>query len=180
MLSTLQALAAPAALQRLTLLLNHVLASEPVATHRLKSHAGRRIAITLDGWPSLLPPVPPLSFLVTPAGLLEWDGDAAGFVPPAADLQVTIDASNPALAFVQGLTGRRPRIEVAGDALLAGDVNWLFDNLRWDVQDDLARLLGNAPSHELARFGSWLAGALRELVQRVGRGGSGASETPPR
>ena len=53
MLNTLKALAAPAVMQRITLLLNHVLASELAATHRLKSHAGRRIALRLDGWPAL-------------------------------------------------------------------------------------------------------------------------------
>ena len=180
MLNTLKALATPAVMQRITLLLNHVLASEPIATHRLKSHAGRRIALTLERWPSLLPPVPPLAFLVTPAGLLEWSGDVhdAAELPSAADLQVRVDAANPALVMVQGLTGQRPRIEVSGDALFAGDVNWLFENLRWDVQDDLARLVGDVPAREMARFGGFLAVALREVVQRMARLAPGSSEPP--
>lgn len=179
MLNTLKALAAPAVMQRVTLLLNHVLASEPAATYRLKTHAGKRIALRLDGWPSLLPTVPPLAFGITPAGLLEWDGSES--VPAAeAQLQVTVDASNPALALMQGLTGQRPRIEVAGDAALASDVNWLFENLRWDVQDDLARVVGDVPAREIARFGGWMAIALRELVQRLSRLAPGASEPPAR
>lgn len=179
MLNTLKALAAPAVMLRLTLLINHVLASETAATHRLKGHAGRRIALHLDGWPSLLPAVPPLVFQVTPAGLLDWCGDDAAPVA-AADLQVTIDASNPALALVQGLVGKRPRIDVAGDAVFAGDVNWLFENLRWDIQDDLARLVGDAPARELGRFGAQLATAMRELVQRVARRAPGSAEPPAR
>ena len=180
MLNTLQALAAPAVMQRLTLLINHVLASEPAATHRLKSHAGRRIALELAGWPALLPAVPGLEFLVTPAGLLEWCGADPAPIGPAADLQVTVDASNPALALVQGLGGRRPRIEVAGDALFAADVNWLFENLRWDVQDDLARLVGQAPARELARLGGFIGLALSELVQRLARLKPGSTEPPVR
>lgn len=179
MLNTLKALAAPAVMQRLTLLLNHLLASELAATHRLKSHAGKRIALHLAGWPPLLPAVPPLAFGITPAGLLEWDGSE--LPPPAeADLQVTVDASNPALSLVQGLTGQRPRIEVAGDAALAGDVNWLFENLRWDLQDDLARVVGDVPAREIARFGGWVAIALRELAQRIARLAPGAAEPPAR
>lgn len=179
MLDTLKALAAPAVMQRLTLLLNHVLASEQVATYRLKSHAGRRLVLDLEGWPALLPPVPPLAFTVTRAGLLEWDGEAA--LPASeADLRVRVDASNPALALLQGLTGQRPRIDVAGDAAFAGDVNWLFENLRWDVQDDLARIVGDVPARELARFGGWTAIALREAVQRLSRLASRGAEPPVR
>jgi ubiquinone biosynthesis protein UbiJ len=180
MLNTLKALATPAVMQRITLLLNHVLASEPVATHRLKSHAGRCISLTLERWPSLLPPVPPLAFLVTPAGLLEWAGDVGDTAQPptAADLQVRIDAANPAMLMVQGLSGQRPRIEVAGDAMFAADVSWLFENLRWDMQDDLARLVGEVPAREMTRFGGFLAIGLREVVQRLARLAPGASEPP--
>ena len=39
-------------------MLNHVLASEAVATERLRPHAGRAVALTLDQWPSLLPAPP--------------------------------------------------------------------------------------------------------------------------
>lgn len=179
MLNTLKALAAPAVMQRLTLLLNHVLASETAATHRLKSHAGRRIALQLANWPALLPDVPPLAFVVTPAGLLEWD--AVDPVPAAMpDLQVTVDASNPALALLQGLTGQRPRIDVSGDASFASDVNWLFENLRWDMQDDLARIVGDVPARELARFGGFVAVAVREVAQRVARMAPGSVEPSAR
>jgi ubiquinone biosynthesis protein UbiJ len=178
MLDTLKALAGPAVMQRLTLLLNHVLASEAAATHRLKSHAGRRIALTLAGWPAPLPALPPLAFTVTPAGLLEWNGADAPAAP--AELQVTVDASNPALALLQGLAGQRPRLEVAGDALFAADVNWLFENLRWDVQDDLARIVGDAPARELARFGGAVAVAVRELARGVSRFAPGGREPSAR
>lgn len=165
MLHSLQALASEAVIERAILLANHVIAGEPVAAQRLRAHAGRSLLLDAQGWPSLLPPLPALAFRVTPAGLLEWCG---ADVPEAPDLRVSIDASNPALAVLRTLGGERPRIEVAGDAQFATDVNWLFDNLRWDLEDDLARVIGDAPAHELARLGGSVALALREAVRGIG------------
>ena len=164
MLQALAALATNAVLERATLLANHVLRSEPVAQQRLREHAGRCIELRCEGWPSLLPPLPALAFRVTPAGLVEWAGTEFG---AAADLLVTIDASNPALLAARSLVGERPRIEVAGDAALATDVNWLFDNLRWDVEDDLAHIVGAAPAREIARLGRAVAAAVRESARTV-------------
>jgi ubiquinone biosynthesis protein UbiJ len=165
MLHSLQALASAAVIERAILLANHVIAGEPVAVQRLQPHAGRCLLLTLEGWPSLLPALPPLGIRITPAGLLEWCGEAA---PDAPDLRVSLDASNPALALLQALAGDKPRIEVAGDAQFATDVNWLIDNLRWDLEDDLARLIGDAPARELSKFGSGVASALREAVRGIG------------
>ena len=154
-----------AVIERATLLVNHVLGSEAVATDRLRGHSGRCIQVQFDGWPSLLPPLPSTAFRVTPAGLLEWYGADA---PPDADLRVRIDASNPALAMAQALTGERPKVDVAGDAAFAADLSWLFDNLRWDVQDDLARLVGQAPAREMARVAGGIAAGLREAARAIG------------
>jgi ubiquinone biosynthesis protein UbiJ len=185
MFAALHSLAQPAVMQRATLLINHVLASEPVATQRLRAHTGRSILLQFEGWPSLLPPMPVMAFRITPAALLEWCGPDA---PPDADLRVSIDASNPALAIVQALGGQRPRVEVAGDATFATDINWLFANLRWDVQDDLARLVGDMPARELVRLGALVADGLRAasgtlagVARRARRGpeGSAGDATAP-
>lgn len=182
MLHSLQALASAAVMERTILLANHVIAAEPVAMRRLQPHAGRCLLLTLQGWPTLLPAMPPLAIRITPAGLLEWCGEA---VPEAPELRVSVDASNPALAFLQALGGEKPRIEVAGDAQLATDVNWLFDNLRWDLEDDLARLIGDAPARELAKFGAGVAAGLREAVRGIGslasrlRGAGGGNGSGP-
>lgn len=163
MLHSLKSLLGSAAMERLTLLLNHVLAAEPLATLRLKPHAGRCIQLHFDRWPDRLPALPPTAFQVTPAGLLEWRTDPVD--DPA--LRVSIDASNPALGLAHALTGRRPRIDVAGDAAFAADLNWLIDNLRWDVEDDLARAVGQAPAREIARLAGGIAVAMRGAAQAV-------------
>ncbi|GEM_PF-289338 len=164
MFHTLQQLVGTALMERFTLTLNHVLAAEPAALERLRPHAGRCVRVQLNGWPSLLPPVPQLAFLITPAGLVEWCATAPA---PDADLLVTVDASNPARTLAQGLTGQRPGVDVAGDSRLATDVSWLMDNLRWDLQDDLARLVGPAAANELGRVGRMLAGGLRDAVAQL-------------
>lgn len=162
MLQTLQALLAPALAERLTLVLNHVLAAEAVATERLRPHAGRALELTLEQWPSLLPSPPRLAWRVTPAGLLEWCG-AEGV--PAADLALRVDASNPALSLARAVGGTLPAVQIDGDAQLAGDVNWLMQNLRWDVAADLERFFGPAVAQQLTRLGGLLAGGVRMAVK---------------
>jgi len=150
--------------ERLTLLVNHVLAAEPVATRRLRAHSGRRLRLQLEGWPALLPPLPDLAFRVTPAGLLEWCGADA---PREVDLQLRLDASNPALLLSRLAAGEQPKVDVQGDAQFAADLSWLMDNLRWDVQDDLERVVGKAPAHEIARIASALAVGLRSALRTL-------------
>ncbi|HET9641825.1 MAG TPA: hypothetical protein VFP68_00340 [Burkholderiaceae bacterium] len=171
MLNSLNTLLMPAALERLTLVVNHVLAGEPVATGRLCPHAGRCIAFQLRNWPSLLPQPPALAFLVTPAGLLEW----CGHEMPVADLHVTVDAANPALLGVRLLAGQPPSMDIQGDAALAADVHWLAENLRWDITSDLERLFGPVIAHQLGHIGGGLSSALRRLVQLGGRWGGGSA-----
>jgi ubiquinone biosynthesis protein UbiJ len=143
---------------------NHVLVTEPVAMARLVPHQGRLIALELQQWPALLPAPPMLKFRVTPAGLLEWCGldDAQ-----APDLSVQLNAANPAALFARALTGEPPPLQVAGHAALASDIQWLVDNLRWDVEADLERVFGPVVAHQLARSG---------LV--AGRGSAWPGRTP--
>ncbi len=173
MLHRLQAqfdtLVSPALAQRLTLLFNHVLASETVATEKLRPHAGRRLHLVLENWPSLLPAPPSLAWRVTTAGLLDWTGAETGLASPGADgagadLTVRLDAGNPAALLARGLFGQMPAVQVEGDAQFAGDINWLMQNLRWDVAADLERLFGPAMAQPLQQAGGAIATAVRKAV----------------
>lgn len=172
MLHTLASSLGRALAERLTLLINHVLAAEPVATRKLRAHAGRSLRLELDGWPALLPPLPDLAFRVTPAGLLEW---CAADAPAEVDLHLRFDASNPALMLARLAAGEQPKVDVQGDAQFAADLSWLIDNLRWDVQDDLERLVGKAPAHEIARIGRLFAAGLRQALRALSGWAAGAS-----
>ena len=95
---------------------------------------------------------------------MEWLEKPAELPP---DLRVAIDAANPALAFARFVVGERPELRVEGDAAFAADVDWLIENLRWDVEDDLARLVGDAPAREIGRFGKAVAKAIREAAKSL-------------
>jgi ubiquinone biosynthesis accessory factor UbiJ len=168
-LGNLTTLLAPPVLERLTLVLNHVLRAEPAAVQRLVPHAGRAISVQLGGWPALLPPPPVLAWRITPAGLVEWCGlPAAGEAAPAADLRITVDASNPAALAARALAGERPSVQVDGDAALAADIGWLLQNLRWDVAADLERFFGPVVAHQVHQAGRALARGLRAALDASG------------
>jgi ubiquinone biosynthesis accessory factor UbiJ len=162
MLHTLNSVLAPAVMERLTLVINHVLGAEAVATERPQPHAGRTLQLAASAWPSLLPPLPRCVWRITPAGLLEWCGDES---VPAPDLVLRVDASNPALLLSRLLAGERPSVAVEGHAELAGDLNWLMQNLRWDVAADLERLFPPPVAAQLHRLGQALAQGVRAAVQ---------------
>ena len=165
MLQNLNALLAPALMDRLVLVVNHVMSAEPQAVARMQPHQGRVLRLDLLQLPRLLPAPPPLAFRITPAGLVEWCRD-----PVDADLRVRLDAANPAALALQALTGQMPPVVIEGDANLAADVDWLLKNLRWDVADDLQRLFGPTVAHELHRLGTGLAQALRKALQGARQG----------
>lgn len=164
MLQTLQQMLAPAVLERLTLLANHVIGSEAVALSRLQPHAGKVVQLEAAQWPALLPPLPPLAWRITPAGMLEWCGLER---TAAAELTVRLVADNPALLAARIFAGETPQAEVVGDAQLAADVNWLMQNLRWDAAADLERVFPPAVADALHRAGQAVARALRSALQGV-------------
>ena len=163
MLQNLNALWAPALMDRLVLVVNHVLSAEPAAVQRLLPHQGRVLRLDLLQWPRLLPEPPLLAFEITPAGLVEWCRE-----PVDADLRVRLEAANPAALAFQAVTGKMPSLVIEGDVQLASDIDWLLKNLRWDVADDLQKLFGPTVAHELHRLGASLAHAMRSARQVVG------------
>lgn len=180
MLQTLHEMLAPAAMERLTLLINHVLRREPAAVERLLPHAGRSLRVEPEGWPAWLPPLPALAFRVTPAGLLEWCGAESETAP---DLRLRLPDADPARLALQALSGRPPEVQVEGDARFAADASWLVENLRWDIADDVERLLGPAAAQALvpvltaARAGlARAAAAAQALAARFVPGASRGSE----
>jgi ubiquinone biosynthesis protein UbiJ len=160
MLQPLQALLTPALMDRLVLVVNHVISREPQAMARLQPHSGRVLRLELEQLPRLVPSPPPLAFAITPAGLVEWCSQ-----PVAADLLVRAQAGNPAALLLQALGGQMPAVAIEGDAQLAGDIDWLLKNLRWDVADDLDRQFGPVVAGQLSGLGRALARAMRAAAQ---------------
>lgn len=139
---------------RVVLFLNHVLMQEPQAQERLKRQQGKVVSVNWGAFE--------LPLAASPAGLLQRAAPGA-----APDLSVTLaDASPLAMAQVL-LAGEKPRIDIQGDVLLAAEVAWLVDNVRWDMEEDLSRVVGDATAHTLVSQARAAAGALREFLRRA-------------
>ena len=147
-------------LNRLVLFLNHVLMSEPEATQRLARQKGQRIELV---WQKMQ-----LQLQATPAGLFER-GQFESF-----DLRLTVTEASPLDLLSALARGDKPRVRIEGDVRLAAEVNWLIDNVRWDAEEDLARLIGDAPAHTLAQVGRQALVALKGFVASKAPAGSPA------
>ena len=137
--------------QRMVLFLNHVLMQEKEATDRLVRQKGRVARVQ---WR-----VYSMALVITPAGLFNLA--AEGAVP---DLQLHVTETSPLSLAQVALRGDKPSIRIEGDVQLAAEINWLVDHVRWDVEEDLARVIGDAPAHTVAQIAGRAAQALRQFV----------------
>ena len=137
--------------RRIVLVFNHVLQQEPAAMERLVRQKGSRIVVQ---WQMFS-----MGLVITSAGLLEL-ATAAG----AADLTLEVTSDSAAAIAQALLRGDKPPVRIVGDVQLAAEVNWLVDHVRWDMEEDLARIVGDAPAHLVGALARQLAQALRNFV----------------
>lgn len=134
--------------------LNHVLKGESWACQRLKAHAGAQVRIH--------------------GGPLDWQWviDEAGFFQPgdashAADVTLSLPNDLP----VRLLTQRDSlfsSVKLAGSVELAETLGFVFRNLSWDVEADLAQVVGDMAAYRLVKIGRALANSLRSGLSRTG------------
>lgn len=136
---------------RLVLLLNHVLMQEPLAMERLVRQRGRVVRVQWQDFH--------LQVRISPAGLLQLERST-----DTTDLSLTLPAATPWDLVAPLLQGAKPEVQVQGDVQLAADMNWLIDHVRWDIEADLARIVGDVPAHGLCDIGRQMAQALRRFV----------------
>ena len=137
--------------QRLVLFLNHVLMQEKEATDRLVRQKGR---IARVQWRQYS-----IALMVTPAGLFDVAPEES-----TPDLMLEVTETSPFSLAQTALRGDKPSIRIEGDVQFAAEINWLVDNVKWDVEEDLARVIGDAPAHTLAQFAGRAAQTLRQFV----------------
>jgi ubiquinone biosynthesis protein UbiJ len=142
--------------------INHVLAGEPWASAELAKHVGKAIALEM--------PFGRFAVQITSSGLLEAvrhadstkisDGKA---VPPIRTALV-LTISSQALSTL--LTSSGPirenafkSVTIAGDADLAQLLGRLAGQLRWEYEEDLSKLIGDAPAHFAVAQGKKIASA---------------------
>lgn len=100
-----------------------------------------------------------MALLVTPAGLFNVAPEGV-----SPDLRLEVTELSPLALAQSALRGDKPAIRIEGDVQLAAEINWLVDHVRWDVEEDLARLMGDAPAHQVAQVARRAAQALRQFV----------------
>ena len=122
---------------------NHLLAGEDWARQRLSPFAGQTARLEFGALT--------LPLAISAAGLFV----AAGRDAPA-DVTITLPADAP----LRALTDRPSLFTAArlsGSAELAESLRFIFRNLRWDVESDLAQLVGDIAAHRLVAGGKQLA-----------------------
>lgn len=133
---------------------NHVLDQQAWARTRLRPFAGRSLEVRVR-------PVAAVQARITAAGRLEAAADEA------ADLSIELRAGMlPALLRHDDAVLRD--ITLQGDTELAAVVRLLFRELRWDVEEDLAHVVGDVVAHRIAASGRALLAWPREGAQRMG------------
>lgn len=150
--------------RRLVLLVNHVLMQEPEAQARLARQAGKVVQAHWRGFSMRLG--------ATRAGLFEVLPRADAGAQAAADLTLTLTEESPLQLAQAALRGDKPPVHIAGDVQFAAEINWLVDNVRWDAEEDLSRLVGDAPAHAMADVARRVLGAMREFVARATSAGA--------
>jgi ubiquinone biosynthesis protein UbiJ len=135
--------------------LNHLLEDAPWARERLAPFGGRTTRVVLA-------PLPDLAFVV-----LE-DGRLAVSDAPEAHLVVALrPAAVPLL--LRRDEALLHEVEFSGDAELAAALQFLFRNLDWDIEEDLARVVGDVAAHRLAAAGRSFVAWQQEAAERAGR-----------
>jgi ubiquinone biosynthesis protein UbiJ len=136
--------------------INHILAATPVAKERLAKFAGKTAEFKVG----------PITVALT----VQTTGEVTRAVPQAPrDLEVWMSPFVlPRLA--AGDEAAMREVEMKGDTELAHEIAYLAKNLRWDVEEDLSRVVGDIAAHRLVGGAKAAAGYGRDTADRLAAG----------
>jgi len=134
--------------------INHVLEKEPWACAELVKHAGKTILVQL------------------PFGLLCFQVNSSGYVEALKELEnptLALEVSAKALSDLTASPGNLKEqafktVKITGDADLAQLIGRLAGQLRWEYEEDLARVIGDAPAHFAVKQGKKFVSATRSAA----------------
>jgi ubiquinone biosynthesis protein UbiJ len=132
---------------------NHLLRQEDWPRNRLRSFPGHAVRLEIGSL------TVPLS--ITPDGV---------FALASRHGQASVTLAMPASALLRGLADRSAvlgSIKVTGSAELADTLSVIFRALRWDVESDLAPLIGDIAAHRLVSSGSQLLDSQRRYAVKM-------------
>jgi len=139
--------------------LNALLRREPWARDRLAAQAGKTLRLSAgDPWT--------LQCAIAADGSLQTCDPA---IVPDVVLSIPPERRRdlPAAWRTGGLAGVTGLARIQGDAGLAHLVSDLARSLRWDVEDDLSRLVGDAAAVRLTQGARAVAASLRQTAARA-------------
>lgn len=140
--------------------LNHVLAQQQWARDRLRAHAGRTLRIRV---------LTPLGTLSTDARVAEGGTlEATSVAEPTVILSLTPSVDAVFGALRDGTRALSGHLKVEGDVMLAAAVGEIAQQLRWEVEEDLSRVMGDAMAHRIgqsARTGWVQAQRTRDRIE---------------
>ena len=142
--------------------INHVLSHEQWALRELQKHQGKVVQLSL------------------PLGSLQVQIQADSLLvllnPWAQKPDLTIELSTQALSVLHSANGSLKEraikaVKISGDAELAQLIAKLANQLRWEYEEDLSKIIGDAPAHfvttQAKRFASLTQQAIADLQQNV-------------
>lgn len=121
---------------------NHLLASEGWACDRLKAFAGKRIRLEQG--------ILKRTLAITADGLLHLSSK-----PGPIDVSITLPDDAP-FRMLMDRASLLSSAQINGSAELAETLSFVFRNMRWDVESDLSRLVGDIAAHRLVEGGKGL------------------------
>jgi ubiquinone biosynthesis accessory factor UbiJ len=139
-------------------LINHFLRDADWALERLAPFAGSSVRFE----------VPPLSAALT----IQADGRLLQ-APPNTEPAAVVRATGPTLVrllWMQDVSARQ-EVQIDGDAALVSVLTGVMSGVRWDVEEDLSRIVGDITAHRLTQMGSaffgWHVKAAANLAQSM-------------
>jgi ubiquinone biosynthesis protein UbiJ len=132
--------------------LNHLLGQAEWARRQLQAFAGRQARFDMPPWQ--------LAFSVSAEGLFEPVGEGE------IDVTVALPAETPLLA-LQGIDRAMAEAHVTGNAEFATALSFVLKNLRWDAEEDLAKVVGDIAAHRIFGAASSLADWQRQTIRNV-------------
>lgn len=120
--------------------LNHLLRQNPWAAERLRPFAGKTIRLQ----------VPPLQTTLT----LDGAGECMAATPDTPiDAEILVPASA-ALRLLADPSSAMTLATLQGDMELATTFGKVLQQIRWDIEEDLSRVVGDIPAHQLTQTGA--------------------------
>ena len=134
-------------------LLNRLLGAQPWARERLAPFAGETLELRA-------PPLPALRLAVEEGGTVK-----AASAEPSLTMTLKPELLG---ALARGEEHALRAVDVQGNGRLAAEVLVLARHLRWDVEEDLSRVLGDVVAHRLAGAARAFAAWHLDVAQRLG------------